>query len=105
MSKPHRLIAAGAVISALAVAGPVASAGAAQAAAAAPTATPGSSVPCYPFPAFCDPTTDKPASWAPSWVWPALGLQPPQGYPTSAPLPITAHPITFPLITGAPASK
>ena len=100
MSKSHRLIAAGAVISALAVAGPVAGAGAAQTAAAAPTTTPGSSIPCYPFPAFCDPTTDKPASWAPWWVWPALGLQPPQGYP-----PITAQPITVPPITGLAAIK
>ena len=110
MFKPNRLIAAGAVIGALAAAGPVASASAAQpAAVAASGTTAGSSIPCYPFPAFCDPSTGQPASWAPWWVWPALGLQPPQGYP-SIPLqpitvtPVTGQPFVVAPITGVPAN-
>ena len=75
MVKPTRLIAAAAVVGALAVAGPVAGASAAQAT-ATPAASPGSSIPCYPFPAFCDPSTNEPAAWAPWWVRPALGLPP-----------------------------
>jgi hypothetical protein len=76
MFKSHRLIAAVALIGALATAGPVASASAAQpAAAAAPGTTQGSSVPCYPFPAFCGPN-GQPAPWAPWWIRPALGLPP-----------------------------
>ena len=86
MLKCNRLIAGAAVIGALAVAGPLASANAAQPATpVSSSSTPGSSIPCFPFPAFCDPSTGHPASWAPWWVWPALGLQPP---PLFSPIPI-----------------
>ena len=78
MFKGNRLVAAAAVVGALAAAGPVSSASAASSTAAGPSGgTAGSSIPCYPLPAFCNPTTGQPASWAPWWVWPALGLQAP----------------------------
>jgi hypothetical protein len=81
MFKRSRLIAAAALVASLAVAGPV---GAASAATAAPvvasTATPGSNIPCYPFPAFCG-SDGQPAWWAPAWVRPALGLPSPSPWP------------------------
>ena len=62
MFKIHRLIAAGALAGALAVAGPVAVASAAPSPATVQSSTTaGSSIPCYPFPAFCDPSTGQPA--------------------------------------------
>jgi hypothetical protein len=73
MFKPHRLIAAVAVAGALAVAGPVAGAGATTTAPATPGTT--SSVPCYPFPAWCD-SNGQPSPLAPWWVRQALGLPP-----------------------------
>lgn len=86
MLKCNHLIAGAAVIGALAVAAPVAGANAAQPAAPVSSGSaPGASIPCYPFPAFCDPSTRQPASWAPWWVWPALGLQPP---PLFSPIPV-----------------
>lgn len=89
MFKINRLIAVGAVVGALAVAGPVAGASAAQSTGAVVTAsTPGSSIPCYPFPAFCDPSTGQPAAWAPTWVWLALGQTPPSPFPLFPPLPL-----------------
>jgi hypothetical protein len=82
MFKIRRLIAAGALLGALAAAGPVAAASAAPSAGAIQSAsTTGSSIPCYPFPAFCDPSTGQPAAWAPSWVWLALGQTPPSPFP------------------------
>jgi hypothetical protein len=72
MLKPNRLIASAALVGALAIAGPVAGASAAQAGA---VAAPGSSIPCYPLPAFCA-SNGQPAVWAPWWVRPALGLPP-----------------------------
>jgi hypothetical protein len=82
MFKIHRLIATGALLVALAAAGPVASASAAPSAAAVTSASSsGSSIPCYPFPAFCDPSTGQPAAWAPTWVWLALGQTPPPLFP------------------------
>ena len=82
MFKPNRLIAIGAVLGALAAAGPVATAAASSAPTTAATGTnPGSSVPCYPFPAFCDPSTGKVASWAPYWVSLALGQPPANPWP------------------------
>jgi hypothetical protein len=92
--KSHRLIALGALVGALAAAWPVAGASAAQSAGTVQSVTtPGSSIPCYPFPAFCDPSTGQPAAWAPTWVWLALGQTPPSPFPV-IPLP---QPITFPL--------
>jgi hypothetical protein len=79
MFKINRLTAIAAVVGALAAAGPVA--GASASTTAPTTANPGSSVPCYPFPAFCDPTTGKPAAWAPAWVSLALGLPPTNPWP------------------------
>jgi hypothetical protein len=91
MFKIHRLIAASALAGALAVAGPVAVASAAQSPATVQSGTTaGSSIPCYPFPAFCDPSTGQPAAWAPTWVWQALGQTPPSPFPVfPLPLPIT----------------
>jgi hypothetical protein len=81
MSKIHRLITAGALLGALAAAGPVATASAAPSAGVTQSAsTAGSSIPCYPFPAFCDPSNGQPAAWAPSWVWMALGQTPPSPF-------------------------
>jgi hypothetical protein len=98
MFKIDRLIKAGALVGALAVAGPVAIASAAQSPAAAST-TAGSSIPCYPFPAFCDPTSGHPAAWAPPWVWQALGQTPPSAFPVfTLPQPITiGQPFVTPL--------
>jgi hypothetical protein len=73
MFTPHRLIAAAAVGGALAIAGPVTGASAAQTGAVTTPAT--SSVPCYPFPAWCG-SDGQPVAWAPWWVRPALGLPP-----------------------------
>jgi hypothetical protein len=78
MFSPHRLIAAAAVVGALAVAGPVAGAGATTGVVAPPSTT--SSIPCYPFPAWCG-SNGQPVSWAPFWVRPALGLPPAPLFP------------------------
>jgi hypothetical protein len=87
MLKRPRLIAAAAVTGALAAAGPVASASAAQTAAVAPVPTAGSSIPCYPLPAYCA-NDGQPAWWAPQWVRLALG------YPPTLPWrPITPGPV------------
>jgi hypothetical protein len=92
MFKINRLIAAAALVAALGVASPVASASAAQSTGTAQAANGvGSAIPCYPFPAFCDPSTGQPAAWAPAWVWQALGQTPPSPFP-SLPLP---QPITI----------
>jgi hypothetical protein len=98
MFKINRLMTAGALVGALAVAGPVAVANAAPSPATAST-TAGSSIPCYPFPAFCDPTSGQPAAWAPTWVWQALGQTPPSAFPVfSLPQPITiGQPFVMPL--------
>jgi hypothetical protein len=81
MLTSKRFITATALVGALAVAGPVTGASAAQAAPAVASATTaGSSIPCYPFPAFCA-SNGQPAWWAPTWVWPALGLTPPHPLP------------------------
>jgi hypothetical protein len=80
MFKVHRLIATAAVAGALAVAGPVAGASAAGTGTAV---TSGSSIPCYPFPAFCNPSNGQPAAWAPWWVRPALGLPATPVWPTA----------------------
>jgi hypothetical protein len=83
----NRLITAAALVAALGVATPVASASAAQSQGTAQAASAvGSAIPCYPFPAFCDPSTGQPAAWAPTWVWQALGQTPPSLFP-SLPLP------------------
>lgn len=92
MFKGNRLVAAAAVIGALAAAGPVSGASAASSTATDTSGgSPGSSIPCYPLPAFCNPTTGQPASWAPWWVWPALGLHAPAPVlpPITIPSPIT----------------
>jgi hypothetical protein len=82
MFKIHRLITVGALLGALAAAGPVAAASAAPSVGAVQSAsTAGSSIPCYPFPAFCDPSTGQPAAWAPTWLWLALGQTPPSPFP------------------------
>ena len=94
----HRLIAAAAAVGALAVAGPVAGARAQTAAATAPA--PGSSIPCYPLPAFCGPD-GQPASWAPWWVWPALGLTPPA--PT-LPFPVGQRILIPPIVIQPPGT-
>ena len=95
MFKPTRLITAAALIGALAAAGPVASASAAQSAPVVALGTnSGSSIPCYPFPAFCDPSTGQPAAWAPWWVRPALGLPPaPLWPPVAIPPPVAVVPL------------
>jgi hypothetical protein len=99
MFSPHRLIAALAVTGALAVAGPVAGASATTGAVASST----SSVPCYPFPAWCG-SNGQPVSWAPFWVRPALGLPPAPLFPPfvlpTIPLPglpTIALPVTSPV--------
>jgi hypothetical protein len=66
------------VVAALAIAAPVASASAAQPAALAGP----SSIPCYPYPAFCGPNGQ------PWW-----------SFPSPLPLPL---PIALPPLTGAP---
>jgi hypothetical protein len=79
-----RLIAAAAVATALATAGPVAGASAAQPGAIVSSGTSATSnIPCYPLPAFCG-SDGQPAWWAPRWVRPALGLPP---LPPLLPLP------------------
>ena len=96
MFKANRLIAAAAVIGALAAAGPISGASAASSTDPGTSgATPGSNIPCYPFPAFCNPTTGQPAAWAPWWVWQALGLQPPA--PVLQPITIQ-QPIAIPYV-------
>jgi hypothetical protein len=81
MLTSKRFITAAALVGALAASGPVAGASAAQVApAVASGTTPGSSIPCYPLPAFCG-SNGQPAWWAPTWVWPALGLTPPSPFP------------------------
>jgi hypothetical protein len=99
MFKINRLITAGALVGALAVAAPVAGASAAQSAGTVQTAgTQSSSIPCYPFPAFCDPSTGQPAAWAPDWVWEALGETPPSPFtllPLPQPQPIAIPPIAI----------
>ena len=101
MSKIHRLIAAGALLGALAAADPIAGASAATPAGAVQsTATQGSGIPCYPFPAFCDPSTGQPAAWAPSWVWLATGQTPPSPFPVITfpqPIAIGQPPVATPL--------
>jgi hypothetical protein len=82
MFKVKRVITAAALVGTLAVAGPVAGASAAQ------PGTPGANIPCYPFPAFCNPSTGQPASWAPWWVGPALGLPPAPAWPPAPVWPI-----------------
>jgi hypothetical protein len=74
MFKPNRLIAIGAAVGAVAAAGPVAGASASVTPPpVSPATNQNSSVPCYPFPAYCDATTGQPASSAPNWVRLALG--------------------------------
>ena len=58
------------VVAVLAVSGPVAGASA-QTPAPAPTGTPGSSIPCYPFPAWCTPDGQALAPWPFSFQFPA----------------------------------
>jgi hypothetical protein len=76
-----RLIAAAALATVLASAGPVAGARAAQpGAVVAPGTSATSNISCYPLPAFCG-ADGQPASWAPWWVRPALGLPPLPPFP------------------------
>jgi hypothetical protein len=89
MFNPHRLIAAAAMTGALAIAGPVAAAGATTGVVPPSTV---SSVPCFPFPAWCG-SSGQPVSWAPWWVRPALGLPPTVTWPPVI-LPSSAVPVT-----------
>jgi hypothetical protein len=93
MSIRNRFVAAATVVAALAAAGPVAGAGAAQSpvAIAPGTTTSTSSIPCFPFPAWCGPD-GQPLPSAPWWVRPALGLPPTSPWPPLNILPVTIVP-------------
>jgi hypothetical protein len=80
MFKRNRLIAAATIAGALATAGPIATAGAAGVPASATVAVSNSSIPCYPFPAWCG-SNGQPVPFAPWWVRPALGLPPSNVWP------------------------
>jgi hypothetical protein len=61
-----KLAAVAPVIAVLALSAPVATASA-----AVPPGTPGSQIPCYPFPAFCTPNGQPLAPWPFPFAFPA----------------------------------